>query len=152
MSEALIVGVGQPYAGDDGVGREVVRRLRNQGIAAEEASDGAGLLALLDGVDASRVIVVDAAVGAGPPGDVLVLLDPDDLPPPRHPVSSHGLSVPEALALARVLGCSVPVHVVAIAIAPAAPMAGEGLTPCVAAAVDSAATLVRALAAAIVFE
>ena len=137
----VVVGVGQPLAGDDGVGRVVALRLRQEGIAALEAGDGASLLALLDG--ASRAVVIDAAVGAGPPGQVRVLR-PGELPAGVHPVSSHGLSVPEALQLARVLDPALEVTVVAVSIAEA-PIGAEGLSPPVTAAVEEAAARVRTL-------
>ena len=136
-----VIGIGQPFAGDDDVGREVARRLRAHGVPADEAADGAGLLALLAG--ARRVIVVDAAVGAGPAGTVRVLA-PGELPPPERSMSSHGLSVAEALALAQVLHRGLEVRVVAIAIAPPSGL-GAGLSPEAAGAVDVAVAKVRAL-------
>jgi hydrogenase maturation protease len=139
----LVVGMGQPLAGDDGVGREVVRWLVAQGIAAAWAPDGAALIALLEG--AARAIVIDAAVGAGPPGSIKILA-PGEVPPPRHPASSHGLSVPEAIALARALG---PIDVQIVAVAIDSPAAGaRGLSEAVAAAVPEAAACVRDLLAA----
>jgi hydrogenase maturation protease len=137
----LVVGVGQPLAGDDGVGRAVARRLRALGIDAEEADGGAALLALLAGEP--RAILVDAAVGLAPPGTV-VTLAPGELPPARRSASSHGFSVPEAVALARALG-PLEVQVVAVAIAPPGRLPAEELSPEVAAAVPIAAARVAAL-------
>jgi hydrogenase maturation protease len=138
----LVVGVGQPLAGDDGVGWEVVQRLASEGLATAWAPDGAALVTLLCGV--TRAVVIDAAVGVGPPGTVLVL-GAGDLPAGRHPTSSHGLSVPEAIALARALS-SVTVQIVAVAIDPPA-AAGVGLSPAVAAALPEAVARVRGLLA-----
>jgi hydrogenase maturation protease len=136
----LVVGVGQPYAGDDGVGRAVARRLRELGVPAAEAADGAELLERLAG--ATRAVVVDAAVGAGAPGTVLEVA-PEALPRDAAPLSSHGLSVGDAVRLARALDAGLEVRVVAVAIAP--PAAGPGLSPAVAAAVETAAARARSL-------
>jgi hydrogenase maturation protease len=140
----VIIGVGQPYGGDDGVGRVVAQHLRAAGTAAAETADGVGLLALLGAVGDEPVVVVDAAVGVGPPGTV-VALRADALEPART-LSSHGLSVREALELARVLrSAPLDLHIVAIAVA--APRdRGAGLSAPVAAAVPVAAELARALA------
>ncbi len=141
----MIVGIGQPAAGDDGVGREVARRLRAEGVPAREVADGAGLLGVLDGLE-GRLVVVDAAVGVGPPGTVVVAR-PDELAAAR-PVSSHGLSVAEALALAAALrGAPLDVRLVAVAIDPpeAGAPVGAGLSEPVAKAVPVAARLARKL-------
>jgi hydrogenase maturation protease len=137
----LVVGVGQPLAGDDGVGPEVARALAEGGVPALRATDGAALVTLLEGE--RRAIIVDAAVGAGPAGTVRVF-GPGELPSlPHHPSSSHGLSVAEAIALARALG-PIDIDVVAVSIDP--PRAGAaGLSPRVAAAVPIAVAAVRAL-------
>jgi hydrogenase maturation protease len=137
----VIIGLGQPFAGDDGVGRVVARRLAAEGIPALEASDAGALLELLDG---GRVILVDAAIDAGEPGTVLSL-DAGSLATLDRPLSSHGLSVPDALALAQAFGrAPTEVWVVAIAIAP--PRIGDlELSPPVAAAIPEAMNRVRAL-------
>jgi hydrogenase maturation protease len=133
---ARIVGVGQPFAGDDGVGREVVRRLREDGVAAKGVDDGAGLLNILvDG--ASPVLVVDAVVGGGAPGTIHVL-DRVDLEAGPRPVSSHGITVLEAIELAAQFNPALEVVLIGISIDYPSSL-GEGLSPKVAASVGEAA-------------
>ena len=72
MSATVVIGVGNEFRGDDGVGRIVARRLadRNpEGIVIHESSGEALSLMELWG-DASRVILVDAAEAGGRPGTV----------------------------------------------------------------------------------
>lgn len=131
-----IVGVGQRFAGDDGVGREVVQRLLAEGIPARGVDDGAGLLNVLVG-GASRVLVIDAVVGGGIPGTIHVL-DRADLEEGPRPVSSHGITVLEAIRLAALSNPALEVVLIGISIDPPSSL-GEGLSPKVAAAVREAA-------------
>ncbi len=139
---AAIVGVGQRFAGDDGVGREVVRRLLCDGIPAKGVDDGAGLLnVLLAG--ASRVLVIDAVVGGGIAGTVHVLGRANLEEGPR-PVSSHGITVLDAIKLAALARPGLEVTLLGIAIDPPCAF-GEGLSPEVAASVDEATKRVTQL-------
>jgi hydrogenase maturation protease len=137
-----VVGVGQRLAGDDGVGREVVERLRAEGIPATGVDDGAGLLNILM-AGASRVLVIDAVVGGGVPGTVRVL-DRVDLEKGPRPVSSHGLGVPEAIELGERFKPALEVILIGISIDPPSSLR-EGLSPAVAASVGEAAKRVRNL-------
>jgi hydrogenase maturation protease len=100
----------------------------------------------------AQVILVDAVVAAAPcdapPGEVLVLAPEDLEAGAAVPVSTHGLGVAQAIALARIVdpaGVSPRIRLVAVRIAPPAARA-EGLSPAVAAAVPRAAASVRELA------
>jgi hydrogenase maturation protease len=152
-----IIGVGSAYGGDDSVGLVVAQRLRAAGFDAHTAPDVTSLVTLLG--DAGRAIVIDALVGAGESGRV-VHLSEDALrragsprtSPGEHAsrmgVSSHGLGIVEAIALARALGregCAKEVHVIGIAIElPCVP--GDALSVPVAAAVDEAVSVAQKLA------
>jgi hydrogenase maturation protease len=99
-----VVGFGQPGAGDDGAGPAVLEALRRRGlprgVRALALADPSALVPLLEA--GGEVIVVDAVVGA-PLGAVLEL-DSEDLDPAAPlAVSSHGIGVQQAIALARVL-------------------------------------------------
>jgi hydrogenase maturation protease len=132
---ARVVGVGQQFAGDDGVGREVVERLLAEGIPATGVNDGAGLLnVLLAG--APRVLVIDAVVGGGIPGTVSVL-DRVDLEEGPRPVSSHGIGVREAIELGERVNPALEVILIGISIDPPDSLR-EGLSPKVAASVGEA--------------
>jgi hydrogenase maturation protease len=143
---ARIIAIGQRAAGDDAVGLAVLERLRQaelpRGTELVEVGDGAALIPLLE--TRLTVIVLDAVVGPGPVGEVLEL-DADALEgASERPVSTHGVSVAQALALARVLSpdaVAPSVSVVGVRIPPPHRYT-EGLSSEVAAAVATAASLV----------
>jgi hydrogenase maturation protease len=145
---ALVVGLGQPAAGDDGVGIAVVVRLRAEGVlegvAYETAAEASALVERLQtGVP---VIIVDALVGSGKPGDVVVL-DAERLAGDVRPLSTHGISVAQAIVLARALApaaVSPMIRVVGIVIA-TAEVGDAALSPRIAAAVPKACAKVHEL-------
>lgn len=105
--EWVVIGVGNPYRGDDGAGPEVIRRLRARmpGRARIVDHDGepAGLIHAWEG--ASIAVVVDAVCTNGSrPGEVhrIEVTDTSDLEPARA-MSSHGMGPGEALELGRAL-------------------------------------------------
>ncbi|MBK7580720.1 MAG: hydrogenase maturation protease [Myxococcales bacterium] len=142
-----VIGLGQRAAGDDGVGLAVLDALKAEPPPSTElswVSDAARLVELTQ--DAELVVLVDAALDAGPAGQVseLALGALDESP--LCSVSTHGLSVAQTLALAGMLaGGSLPaVRIIAIAIE--RPSAySTTLSPPVAAAVVVAAQRVRDL-------
>jgi hydrogenase maturation protease len=102
-----VVGIGNPFRGDDAAGPEAVRRLRSRAAAGVEvrecAADPASLLEAFAG--AARVVVVDAMASGEPPGTVArfdAILRP--LPAEGWRGGTHGLGVAEAVELGRVLG------------------------------------------------
>lgn len=145
---ARVIGLGQAAAGDDGVGLAVVRALRGRdlptGVEVLHLPDPSALTELLDAK--VPLVIVDAVLGA-PPGEV-VELTPNELAT-RAPgrVSSHGLGVTGAMALARVLNVEADLPLVRIVAVTIARPAGyqEGLSTEVAAAVPRAADRVLQL-------
>lgn len=153
---ARVIGIGREIAGDDGVGPAVVRALQAMGappgVAWHPACEPTAIIPLLE--TTAPVILVDAVVGAAP-GQVLVLT-PEELE--GHgvaPLSSHGVGVVQAIALARILApdaVTARLHLVGIAIPPptaAAPRPTDQpppwLSPPVAAALPLAAQAVLRL-------
>jgi hydrogenase maturation protease len=105
---SLVLCVGNPDRGDDGVGRLVARlldgRLPEDVLVAECDGGAAEVLDWIAGRD--RVILVDAAVSGMPTGTVhRVDCVAGEVLPTAGVASSHGLGVAEAIALARTLGC-----------------------------------------------
>jgi hydrogenase maturation protease len=80
--------------------------------------------------------VIDAVVGAGAPGTVHVL-DRIDFHTGPRPVSSHGITVLEAIDLAARFNPALEVVLLGISINPPSSR-GEGLSPTVAASVAEA--------------
>jgi hydrogenase maturation protease len=118
-----VIGLGQAAAGDDAVGLVVLERLRDAGpppgVELFEVADATGVMPLLETKDV--VVIVDAVVGHPEVGQVLEL-DPVALggrsAGPR-PLSTHGVGLVEAIALARVVSdaaISPRIHVVGVTI------------------------------------
>ena len=99
-----VIALGQRAAGDDGVGFAVLEELRRRdtppSVELLSANDATDLILLLEA--SATVVLVDAAVGARP-GQVMVLDTADLAREGVQPVSSHGVGVGEAVALARLL-------------------------------------------------
>lgn len=146
---ARVIGLGAHALGDDGVGLVVAGELARQALADVEvflARDGAALIPLL--ATPLPVVLVDALVVAGEPFGEVRLLGVDAVAPAAAAsMSSHGLGVREALALAQALdpeGTTAAVHLVAITI-PRPPRYAEGLGPEASAAVPKAIEAVLTL-------
>jgi hydrogenase maturation protease len=104
----VVIGVGNVYRGDDGVGPEVVRRL---GATAprwvevvEHDGEPAGLLDAWDGADLAVVVDAVTSPDVGPGYLHRVELTADSYATPTRAVSSHGLGPGGAVELACVLG------------------------------------------------
>jgi hydrogenase maturation protease len=127
----LVVGVGNPDRGDDGVGRLVAQLLRGQlptDVRVEEQAGGATeLIELLREADCA--ILVDAAMSGAPPGTIRRLdCRAGEVPPGSNNASSHGFGVSEAIALATALSC-LPRTCVVYAIEATSFTLGGGIAP-----------------------
>lgn len=134
----LVIGIGNPDRGDDGIGPLVARTLDGtSGIeVALRSSDGLALLDDWAGRDA--VICVDAAAPMGSPGRLhRVDLGAGELPPEPPPVSSHAFGLAEAAALGRTLG-AMPRVLIAFAVEGTGFGRGAAIAPAVMAAVPEA--------------
>jgi hydrogenase maturation protease len=137
----LVVGLGNPACGDDGIGPAVARRLTGRlpgdvGLLVR-SGDMLSLLADWAGVDA--LVCVDAAASGAPPGRIHRLdLAADGLPRDLAPVSSHSFGLPEAIALARALG-EAPGRIVIYAIEGRCFEGGAAMSPAVAASAEAVA-------------
>jgi hydrogenase maturation protease len=142
----LVIGVGNPWRGDDGAGLAVTRRLRELSPAGVEVREIEGdATALMDvWAGADRVVVIDAAQSGAPPGTVRRFdAHAKALPARLLRSSTHAFGVPEAIELARALG-RLPATVDVYAIEGASFATGDRLTPSVEQATE---TLAAALAA-----
>jgi len=103
----VIIGVGNPDRGDDGVGAAVVRALSGRLPEAVDTRVRSGdMLGLIeDWAHAEAVICIDAAASLGSPGRIhRVDVDEGELPPEAGLASSHAFGLAEAIALSRALG------------------------------------------------
>ncbi len=153
QDKILVAGVGNVFLSDDGFGVEVVNRLTEAGALPPEVEladigiRGVHLAyQLLDGYRA--LVLVDAASQGGPPGTVFVV--EHDLNAPgafgntgEHLMDAHGMAPDAVLTLLKDLAAGVgadnPVgRVIVVGCEPASLDEGMGLSPPVAAAVDTA--------------
>jgi hydrogenase maturation protease len=102
----LVLGLGNPMAGDDGVGSHLARRLRHHpGLPAgtDVLEAGTDLLRLADQLyDRPWVILIDALLDPGEPG-MLVRFDGELTELEHRPGGVHHLSPVQALRLLRCL-------------------------------------------------
>jgi len=151
--KTLVLGLGNPLLTDDGVGLQVVQRLRPTlagctGVeVGEDFCGGLRLMERMIGFD--RAIIVDAICSGAAPGTVRTLAV-DDLPT-RHSGSAHDADMGAALALGRQGGAALPagddIRIVAIEAEDVLTF-GEECTPRVRASIPHAAEVVLAILAA----
>lgn len=109
MSKALILGLGNPFRGDDGIGSAVIAALHSQKMPPDVvAIDGGtpGLETVLIWKGYERVIIVDAAeMGMSPGNWKRFLLEEAVLPVSEGAMKGtlHDAGLAEALALAAAL-------------------------------------------------
>lgn len=146
----VVVGVGNPWRRDDGVGEAVCAELVRRHLVECRTLHGEPT-AVLDAIEPhDRAIIVDAMRSGRPPGTVMVLDASQTTGDERSSgglAGTHGVGVGLALDLGSVLG-RLPrsVHVVAVEGEDFGP--GRGLTPAVERAVAEAADVVRRLLSA----
>ena len=111
-SRFLVVGCGNPAAGDDSAGIEILRRLSDLGDFGCELRDETGLgVGLLDVFPLADVVLfVDAVSSGGVPGTLYLTSLPCKELEPRASgsLSSHGWGLAETLKLAKALGRTMP--------------------------------------------
>jgi hydrogenase maturation protease len=111
-SRLLIVGCGNPDAGDDSAGIEIVRRLSELGDCGCDlragTAPGVGLLDVFSLADV--ILFVDAVTSGGAAGTLhLTPLPSKELEPGAlGSLSSHGWGLVETLELANALGRTIP--------------------------------------------
>jgi len=147
MKEGIVViGIGNPYRRDDGVGLEVLRRveeLRLPGVRCME-SDGESTSLCEAWRDASLAVVVDAVRSGAAPGTLHVgTMGADAVAVHTPRGGSHALSLADALALGEVLD-RLPGRLAVVGVEAGDVAQGPGLSDAVAAAVDAATEAVRA--------
>jgi hydrogenase maturation protease len=132
IKHVLVLGLGNPLLGDEGIGVRVVEELKGlelpDGVAVVEGGTaGLGLIGLMEGYQ--RVIIVDAADMGHSPGRVVRFTPLEaQLKTAEAPLSLHQIGLGEALALAEALEMA-PAELVIIGIQPSRLEMGAGLSP-----------------------
>lgn len=118
----LLIGLGNPLMGDDGIGLAALECLRSEWELPPEVelvdggTWGMNLLPLIE--DADRVLLLDAIQAGSPPG-TLVELEGDKVPRIlSHKLSPHQIDLREVLAVAMLRG-TLPRTLIAMGIEPA---------------------------------
>ncbi len=106
IPKTIVIGVGNPFRGDDGAGPAVARLLRPQLSAQvsvlEESGEGTALMDAWRG--ACRVILVDAVHSGQAPGTIhRIDASSAPLPAALFPCSTHSFGVADAIEMARAL-------------------------------------------------
>jgi hydrogenase maturation protease len=132
MKPILILGLGNPLQGDDGIGCRVTQELEQQTLpdnveVMDGGTPGVGLLNLFEG--RQRVIIVDAAEMGKSPGE-LVRFRPEDvtLTGSAQRFSLHRSGVADALALASELKLALP-DIIVFGVQPGSVDWHDGLSP-----------------------
>ena len=145
----IVVGLGNPILGDDGIGWRVAEAVRDLQPPVEidcQALGGLSLMERLIGYD--RVIIVDSIQTRGGVIGQVYTLSLDDLPDlsAGHTTAVHDTSLPTALRLGRTMGARLPDDVMVVAIeADRVYDFSEQLTPDVEAAIPVATQAVMKL-------
>jgi hydrogenase maturation protease len=132
VKHILILGLGNPLLGDEGIGVQVVEELKGlelpDGVTVVEGGTaGLGLIGLMEGY--RRVIIVDAADMGHPPGRVVKFTPSEaQFKTVEAPLSLHQIGLGEVLTMAEALEVA-PAELVIIGIQPSRVEVGVGLSP-----------------------
>lgn len=133
-SGTVILGLGSPLMGDDGLGLVALEALRARGRFDPEpelvdgGTWGMNLLPIVETAD--RLLLIDAIRAGGEPGDVVVL-EREALPRGLGlKLSPHQIDLQEVLAIADLRG-RLPAEAIAIGLEPARVELGWVLSPVV---------------------
>ena len=120
--KTLVVGLGNPILGDDGVGWKVaeeVKKLLAAGSCVDVECLSLGGISLMEHlIGYSHAILVDSFALDEPIGSILIL-KLDDLPnySAYHTTSAHDTSLQNAIAMGKALGAKLPQEVMVVGIA-----------------------------------
>jgi hydrogenase maturation protease len=149
VTRRAVIGIGNPWRRDDGVGVAVAHAVEGSLPPDVEVVAITGDLtrAIVVWADGDPAVVIDGVRTGAPPGTV-TRQAMDDLLAGGDPrgglASSHALGLAEALAIGRAVGAA-PRRLIMLSIEVADTGHGNELSPAVAAAVPEVAAEVRAL-------
>ena len=140
---ALVIGIGNPQRGDDGVGLEVARLVGQQDLAGVRVTHCREPMRLLDELAAADVVVVVDAVSSGAPSGTIAVREVNDHPFPEWTGAggTHAVGLGAVVELARALG-RLPRRLVVVGVEADAFVTGTDVSACVRASVQQAADTV----------
>ena len=144
MKPTLLVGLGNPLAGDDGVGWHLADRLRSEPRLPHhvEVIQATDLLRLQDTIaDRPWLILLDALLDDGPPGRIVTLDALDALE--EQGASVHHLPPAQALGTLRAIDPAIrQVPVTFVGVTVTAATVGSDLSPTLQGRLDAAVSAV----------
>ena len=129
--ETVVIGIGNPLMGDDGIGLAALQRIQAWEFEplVERVDGGTWGMNLLQFIEEARRLLVLDAIEAGLDPGALVTLEGDEIPRfLSTKLSPHQIDLREVLALAELRG-TLPEEVVAIGIQPGRVEMSERLSP-----------------------
>ena len=145
MKRVLVLGIGNPLCGDDGVGIKVIEYLNKnthfpQGVKVQDG--GTGALMLLGRLgDYDNIIIVDAMESGKDAGSITRCVPKEVRPVSRHMASLHGVSFADMLKLTLLIDGRLP-SLVIIGIQPKCIERGAHLSQEVEASIPTVAAMV----------
>ena len=127
----LLIGIGNAYRGDDRAGLWIVEQIREKKIPGIRVEESTGEITELMELwqDHDTVVAVDALSSGGRPGAIRRFeVHQRPLPAETFQYSTHGLSLSEAVELARAMG-KLPRRFIVYAIEGKDFAAGEEISP-----------------------
>jgi hydrogenase maturation protease len=137
----LVLGIGNPLVGDEGIGVRVAEELMTSWRFPEHVdvidagTMGMSMLGLFSEYD--RIVVIDAVDGTGEPAGTILRMDPDGLAPNQVLHSLHDLKLADVLQAASLTGVEPDVEFVGIQVEEMAELVTE-LTPALEASIPHA--------------
>jgi hydrogenase maturation protease len=119
--KTLVIGLGNPILGDDGVGWVVAEEVRKQlpaGLPVDVDCLSLGGISLMERmIGYQRAILIDAFISEEQEGSI-VLSKLDELPnySAFHLTSAHDMSLQNAMEMGRQLGAELPVEVTVVGV------------------------------------
>ncbi len=141
----LVIGIGNEYRSDDGVGLVIAGKLAQMGLEGltviEQSGDGTELLEILR--EADDVILVDAVYSTGVPGRIH-RMDPHETQDwDRYAgVSTHGFGVGQAIRMAQAMD-QLPTRIALFGVEGTNFHPGTGLSAEVEAAVEAVINMIK---------
>jgi len=148
FSKIIIIGLGNPLLGDDGVGWRVAEQVRELCEVDLDCLSVGGLSLMERLVGYDRAVLIDAITTGKQPTGSVSLYKLEDLPDlsAGHTGSAHDTSLQNALKLGQSMGVQLPTEVVIVGIeAQSVYEFSEVLSPPVAAAIPQAVQMVMEL-------
>jgi len=136
--ETVVIGIGNPLMGDDGIGLAALQRIQAWEFEpfVERVDGGTWGMNLLQFIEEARRLLVLDAIEAGLDPGALVTLEGDEIPRfLSTKLSPHQIDLREVLALAELRG-TLPEEIVAMGLQPGRVEMSERLSPEVEARLD----------------